>query len=51
MSPMIDIYSHIFPERYFQEMTRVAPNLENIGKQQPPPPQQCTLGILCGLTG
>lgn len=30
---IIDIYSHIFPERYFQEMTRVAPNLENIGKR------------------
>ena len=30
---IIDIYCHIFPERYFQEMTRVAPNLENIGKR------------------
>jgi len=29
----IDIYTHIFPERYFQEMTRVAPKLENIGKR------------------
>ncbi|MGC2043702.1 MAG: amidohydrolase, partial [Pseudolabrys sp.] len=33
MSPIIDIYCHIFPDRYFQEMTRVAPNLENIGKR------------------
>ena len=31
--PLIDIYCHIFPDRYFQEMTRVAPNLENIGKR------------------
>ena len=33
MSPIIDIYCHIFPDRYFQEMARVAPNLENIGKR------------------
>ena len=33
MSPIIDIYCHIFPDRYFQEMTRVAPKLENIGKR------------------
>ena len=33
MSPIIDIYCDIFPDRYFQEMTRVAPNLENIGKR------------------
>src|SRR5262249_11896906 len=33
VSPIIDIYCHIFPDRYFQEMTRVAPNLENIGKR------------------
>ena len=33
MSPIIDIYCHIFPDRFFQEMTRVAPNLENIGKR------------------
>ena len=33
MSPIIDIYCHIFPERFFQEMTRVAPKLENIGKR------------------
>ena len=30
---IIDIYCHIFPDRYFQEMTRVAPKLENIGKR------------------
>jgi aminocarboxymuconate-semialdehyde decarboxylase len=29
--PLIDIYCHIFPERFFQEMIRVAPNLTNIG--------------------
>jgi aminocarboxymuconate-semialdehyde decarboxylase len=28
---IIDIYCHIFPDRYFQEMTRIAPKLENIG--------------------
>src|SRR5215470_5758736 len=33
MSAIIDIYCHIFPDRYFQEMTRVAPNLQNIGKR------------------
>jgi len=33
MSAIIDIYCHIFPDRYFQEMTKVAPNLENIGKR------------------
>jgi aminocarboxymuconate-semialdehyde decarboxylase len=31
MSPIIDIYCHIFPDRFFQEMTRLAPKLENIG--------------------
>jgi aminocarboxymuconate-semialdehyde decarboxylase len=33
MSAIIDIYCHIFPDRYFQEMIKVAPNLENIGKR------------------
>src|SRR5215468_9696758 len=33
MSAIIDIYCHTFPDRYFQEMTKVAPNLENIGKR------------------
>ena len=33
MSPIIDIYCHIFPDRFFQEMTKVAPNLTNIGKR------------------
>ena len=32
-STIIDIFCHIFPERYFQEMTRAAPNLENMGKR------------------
>ena len=31
--PLIDIYCHIFPERFFQEMVRVAPNLTNIGQR------------------
>ena len=30
---IIDIYCHIFPDKFFQEMTRVAPKLENIGKR------------------
>src|SRR6201987_795011 len=29
--PLIDIYCHIFPDRFFQEMVRGAPNLTNIG--------------------
>ena len=33
MSTIIDIYCHIYPDRFFREMTRVAPNLENIGKR------------------
>ena len=31
--PLIDIYCHIFPERFFQEIIRVAPNLTNIGQR------------------
>ena len=30
---IIDIYCHIFPNRFFQEMSKVAPKLENIGKR------------------
>jgi aminocarboxymuconate-semialdehyde decarboxylase len=30
---LIDIYCHIYPERFFQEMTKVSPKLENIGKR------------------
>ncbi|AXK81300.1 amidohydrolase [Pseudolabrys taiwanensis] len=33
MSPIIDIYCHIYPDRFFQEMSKVAPNLTNIGKR------------------
>ena len=33
MSPMIDIYSHIYPERFFQEMNKAAPKLGNIAKR------------------
>src|SRR6516165_10863593 len=28
---IVDIYCHIFPDRFFQEMTRIAPRLGNIG--------------------
>jgi uncharacterized protein len=28
---IIDIYCHIFPDKFFQEMTRIAPRLGNIG--------------------
>ncbi len=31
--PLIDIYTHIFPDRFYQEMTRIAPKLENLGKR------------------
>ena len=30
---LIDIYCHIYPERYFQEMLAVSPKLGNIGKR------------------
>ena len=30
---IVDIYCHIYPDRFFQEMTKAAPNLENIGKR------------------
>ena len=33
MSTIIDIYCHIYPDRFFQEMNRVAPNLSNIGQR------------------
>jgi hypothetical protein len=29
----IDIYTHIFPERFFEEMTRISPRIENIGQR------------------
>ena len=28
---IIDIYCHIFPDAFFQEMNRIAPRLGNIG--------------------
>jgi len=28
---IIDIYTHIFPERFFREMTKVTPMMENLG--------------------
>ncbi len=33
MSTKIDIYTHIFPDRFFQKMTKIAPNLGNIGQR------------------
>jgi len=30
---LIDIYCHIYPDRFFQEMTKVSPKLENLGKR------------------
>ncbi len=33
MSTIVDIYCHIFPDRFFQEMTKVTPMLENLGKR------------------
>jgi aminocarboxymuconate-semialdehyde decarboxylase len=33
VSPLIDIYTHIYPDRFFAEMTRVSPQLENLGKR------------------
>src|SRR5208282_5649599 len=31
--PLIDIYCHIYPEKFFQEMTKVSPQTENLGKR------------------
>lgn len=31
--PLIDIYCHIFPDRFFQELGKIAPQLENLGKR------------------
>src|SRR5271165_3324554 len=33
VAPLIDIYTHIYPDRFFREMTRVSPQLENLGKR------------------
>jgi uncharacterized protein len=33
MSTIIDIYCHIYPDRFFQEMTKVAPNVSDIGQR------------------
>jgi uncharacterized protein len=33
MSPIIDIYCHIFPDRYYQEMQRISPQLGHMGKR------------------
>ena len=30
---LIDIYTHIFPGDFFQQMAKAAPRLENIGKR------------------
>src|SRR5690349_2886947 len=31
MSTIVDIYCHIYPDRFFQEMMKVAPKVGNIG--------------------
>jgi len=31
--PLIDIYCHIYPEKFFQEMAKVSPQTENLGKR------------------
>ena len=31
--PLIDIYCHIFPDRFYQELTRVSPQMENLGRR------------------
>jgi uncharacterized protein len=33
MAPLIDIYTHIYPDRFFAEITRISPQLENLGKR------------------
>jgi predicted TIM-barrel fold metal-dependent hydrolase len=32
-STLVDMYCHIFPDRFFREMSKVAPGLEDIGKR------------------
>ena len=32
-SQLIDIYCHIYPDRFYEEMTRVSPQLSNLGKR------------------
>ena len=31
--PLIDIYCHIFPDRFYQELTKVSPQMENLGRR------------------
>ena len=31
--PLIDIYCHIFPDRFYQELTKVSPKMENLGRR------------------
>src|SRR5712691_5331239 len=31
--PLIDIYCHIYPEKFFEEMTKLSPQTENLGKR------------------
>src|ERR1700676_4586710 len=31
--PLIDIYCHIYPEKFFEEMTKVSPQTQNLGKR------------------
>ncbi len=31
--PLIDIYCHIYPEKFFEEMSKVSPQTQNLGKR------------------
>ena len=31
--PLIDIYCHIYPEKFFEEMTKLSPQTQNLGKR------------------
>jgi len=31
--PLIDIYCHIYPEIFFEEMTKLSPQTQNLGKR------------------
>ncbi len=31
--PLIDIYCHIFPDRFYAELTKISPQMENLGRR------------------
>ena len=31
--PLVDIYCHIYPETFFEEMTKLSPQTQNLGKR------------------